>query len=455
MLSSIQSSSLRFLGAGAVLSLVLLTFLIFGRGSPYLGFDRGVGSGYVLKDPGGRVSPGEVEQCAEVEVEAQRNSKQWEFDVRRDGDNHGLSEGQCLSAFPKLFGEVDRAADVRQGARGGITFKEVDAVAKGEGDGLVRGVVKGGELYIVDFGDMPYTFSRGKATLHSLNRALAAFPDRRSLPDIEFVLSTDDFSSRQSPIWSYSKRPEDEGVWLMPDFGYWSWPEVKIGSYKEIRRRIADIDEGDGSKTKSGRGLQFQDKKKQLAWRGSVTTNPEIRGRLLDASRGKSWSSIREIDWSDPEHVRTNLLPMEEYCRYMFLAHTEGRSFSGRGKYLLNCRSVVISHKLQWVEAHHGALISSGPEANYVEVERDFSDLERKIEFLIDNPETAERIAQNAVRTFRDRYLTPAAESCYWRHLIRRYAASCEFEPVLFETSRSGKRVARGVHFESWVLDQG
>jgi hypothetical protein len=114
---------------------------------------------------------------------------------------------------------------------------------------------------------------------------------------------------------------------------------------------------------------------------------------------------------------------------------------------------VLVSHKLEWLEAHHGAFISSGPDANFVEVERDFSDLDKKMAFLIDNPETAERIAENSVRTFRDRYLTPAAESCYWRHLIRKYAASCDFEPVLYKTTRTGKRVDRGVHFESWILE--
>jgi hypothetical protein len=239
----------------------------------------------------------------------------------------------------------------------------------------------------------------------------------------------------------------------MPDFGYWAWPEVKVGPYKDIRRRIAAVDEGeahpDGS---SVPGMQFKEKKKQLVWRGSVTTNPELRGKLLKAAQGRSWASIRVIDWDNENDVRYNLLPMEEHCRYMFLAHTEGRSFSGRGKYLLNCRSVVVSHKLVWREAHHAALIASGPEANYVEVERDFSDLDRKISFLIDNPEIAERIADNAVRTFRDRYLTPAAESCYWRYLIRQYAASCEFEPVLYNSQQNGKKQARGVPFESWLL---
>lgn len=306
---------------------------------------------------------------------------------------------------------------------------------------------------------MPVTFTRGKATLNALHRALAAFPDRHNLPDIEFVFTTEDMSRGESPVWAYSKRDEEDGVWLMPEFGYWSWPEVGVGPYREIRQRIAALD--DGGVTAKGTvapGLKFQDKKKQLFWRGNVITNDALRSQLLQASEGKSWSSVRGLDWGNPDDIRDNLILMEDHCRYMFLAHLEGRSFSGRGKYLMNCRSVVVSHRLLWREAHHGALVSSGPDANFVEVERDFSDLDRKMRFLLDNPGAAERIANNAVRTLRDRYLTPAAEACYWRHLIRQYASVSDFQPELFESGSVGRGKSevkpRGVGFESWVLNQ-
>lgn len=276
------------------------------------------------------------------------------------------------------------------------------------------------------------------------------------LPSIEFIFTTEDFDNEPTglaPIWAYSKRDSDDSVWLMPDFGYWAWPEVQIGPYHEVRRRIAAIDDGEtDAQGALVPGLRFQDKKKQLVWRGSLATNPPVRGKLLKSSLGRSWASVRVIDWDDENDLRYNLLPIEDHCRYMFLAHTEGRSFSGRGKYLLNCRSVVISHPLEWREAHHAALVSSGLDANYVEVDRDFADLPHKIDYLIDHPEVAERIANNAVRTFRDRYLTPAAESCYWRHLVRQYASVCDFEPVLFSTDRDGKKHPRGVPFEMWLL---
>ncbi|EAW14241.1 DUF821 domain protein [Aspergillus clavatus NRRL 1] len=434
-----QSPWLRFLAPGAAVSLLIVTFLVLASrySSDY--------ARYALKSSMRPAPPSMLHPCPAVN----QSTTDWEFTVERDGDNHGLSEEQCRVAFPKLFVEIDKSVTMRREKP--VTFREVDGVSVD--DGMVRAAIYRGELYVIDYAAMPYTYSRAKATLNALHRALMAFPDRHSLPNVEFVFTTDDFSNTPGPIWSYSKRDEDDSIWLMPDFGYWSWPEVKIGAYKDIRRRIATVDSG--TTTSDGKiipGLEFKKKKKQLVWRGSVATNPEIRGKLLKAAQGRSWASIRVIDWDNENDIRYNLLPMEDHCRYMFLAHTEGRSFSGRGKYLLNCRSVVVSHKLVWREAHHAALVASGPDANYVKVERDFSDLDRKISFLIDNPETAEQIADNAVRTFRDRYLTPAAESCYWRQLIRQYAASCDFEPVLEELTKDGTIRTRGIPFETWIL---
>jgi Glycosyl transferase family 90 len=297
---------------------------------------------------------------------------------------------------------------------------------------------------------MTHTFSRAKATLNSLNRALAAVPYHSELPDVEFIFSSEDYVDGTGPIWSYSKREDNDWTWLMPDFGYWSWPEAMVGSYRNVRQRIAAIDEGTISGGEVRPGLRFQDKIKQLLWRGNIDTNPELRGSLLNATREKSWASVRSIDWADEANLRQNYVPIEDHCRYMFLGHVEGRSYSGRGKYLQNCRSVFVSHQLEWREAHHAALLSSGFEANYVKVNRDFSDLETKIHQLLDEPEVAERIAENSIRTFRDRYLTPAAEACYWRELISAYGSVFDFAPVL-ETGAMG-RVPRGVPFESFIL---
>ena len=310
---------------------------------------------------------------------------------------------------------------------------------------------------------MTHTFTRAKSTLSAINRALYALSDRSGLPSIEFIFSADDYTHGPQPIWTYSKRKEDTWAWLMPDFGYWSWPEVDAGSYSHVRQRIASIDNGDGrdnatSHNPSGQnnGLKFKDKRKQLLWRGNIATAPDLRQKLLSVTSNKPWSSTASVEWGEKHdnNIPNNFMSLEDHCNYMLLAHVEGRSYSGRGKYLQNCRSVLITHELEWREIHHAALVSSGPDANYVLVKRDFSDLEANVLRLLSDGEYAEVIAENSVRAFRDRYLTPAAEACYWRELIWAYGSLCDFEPVLYsnESSERGRRV-RGVDFESFILN--
>jgi hypothetical protein len=127
-----------------------------------------------------------------------------------------------------------------------------------------------------------------------------------------------------------------------------------------------------------------------------------------------------------------------------------GRSYSGSLKYRLACSSVTVIHKLQWIEHYHYLLSSSGPQQNLVEVERDFSDLVEKMEYYLTHTEDAERVAKNSVKTFRERYLTTAAEACYWRALIRGWA-EVSFEPRGFEEGPDGRQKIRGMRFENFV----
>ena len=116
-----------------------------------------------------------------------------------------------------------------------------------------------------------------------------------------------------------------------------------------------------------------------------------------------------------------------------------------------NCNSVIIIHKRTWIEPHHILLVSSGPNQNYVEVEDDFSDLEEKVLELIANPERARQIAQNNAEVFRDRYLTPAAQACYWRRMLRGWA-EVSFVPTAWELGPAGgARKPRGIPFETFA----
>lgn len=109
---------------------------------------------------------------------------------------------------------------------------------------------------------------------------------------------------------------------------------------------------------------------------------------------------------------------------------------------------------MQWIQHYHYLFRSEGTHQNFVEVERDFSDLSNTMDDLLAHPEKAKRIADNSVRTFRERYLTRAAEACYWRALVKAWH-EVSFEPLLYngvEVGKVHKRTQkRGVRYETFM----
>ena len=365
----------------------------------------------------------------------------WDFLYGRDDGNEGLDEPQCKHAFPGLFEDIDRAAKTRKGRK--IEKHELDAIKIYKG--MVRAMIHSGELYVIQVLCMGEDHRKKVVSvLSSILRAITAIPSRKDIPDIEFFFTIEDMADDPNvPLWVLTRRMQDEEVWLMPDFGFWSWNIEGIGPYSqvvsEIATRDADPDE------------RWSKKIPKLVWRGKPSFNFKLRRALLDAARGKPWSDVRSIQWKSEASMRDDFITAVDQCDYMFLAHTEGRSYSAALKYRQACRSVVVVHKMQWIQHHHYLMVANGTQQNFVEVERDFSNLESTIEHLLQDPEEARRIADNNVKTFRERYLTPAAEACYWRALINGWG-KVSFEPELYEKDGSnGRPRFRGLRVESFM----
>lgn len=178
----------------------------------------------------------------------------------------------------------------------------------------------------------------------------------------------------------------------------------------------------------------------------------ELREKFLEATTGKPWADVKALDWKDKDSMANDLKSMPEHCQYKYLAHTEGNSYSGRLKYLQSCKSVVVAHKMDWIQHHHPLMQSSGPRQNFVQVGRDYEDLVGNMSWLQTHDKDAERIASNSVMTFRERYLTPAAEVCYWRTLIHGWSR-VSFEPEFFEIV-DGEKIWRGLPVESFLLER-
>ncbi len=267
------------------------------------------------------------------------------------------------------------------------------------------------------------------------------------LPNAEFVMNCFD---RADPAahWAITREPSNNVTWLMPDFGFWSWPEPHTGAFTEIRRKAIAMEER-ADENPTGKAWSWEQKIPKLLFRGA-SMNAGVRTALNEQSKDKPWADVRLIKWSEADDTMHELKSPDEHCQYKYLAYVEGVSYSGRMKYLQMCRSVMVSHSMHWQVHVSHLLKSSGPDQNYVEVKDDFSNLDETMKELLADDAKAKRIADKQTEVFRDRYLTPAANVCYWRRLIHAWR-EISFEPDFYKME-NGVKVWRGVPIESWVI---
>lgn len=225
-----------------------------------------------------------------------------------------------------------------------------------------------------------------------------------------------------------------ERLWLLPNYDFWG--DMVWGSFDDAKRKAADFD------------APFKDKKPSVVWRGNTFWNYELRQKLVEATANKPWADV--VDTGLPENKQKSLRT-SEYCKYAMTVHTEGVSYSGRLTQLLLCNSLPIVHELDWQTHYYHLLKDYGPDQNYVSVRRDFTDLEFIANTYLNNPEDAQKIIDNAIATFRNKYLTRAATSCYIRKLVKGYS-SVAFEPKAERPPEpNGVRKLRGVAFEAFA----
>ncbi|KAK5117406.1 hypothetical protein LTR62_006024 [Meristemomyces frigidus] len=372
----------------------------------------------------------------------------WRFNATLDRNNHALTQAQCDASFPQLYHEIERSQKYWKSKQGKkpITKEQIDL--KWSNDGGMMGMIYDQQLYI--------TFSRGlnhfghwkersHATLHQIHRAILASPE--PVPNIEFAIKINDVigltpDDPTVTIWAFSRDINDpimDRVWIIPDFNFWSYPRVS-GAYGDFQQQAL-----------SQSSDSYTAKQDLLVWRGTLAFNREIREPLLAQSDSQPWSDVKEVV---EDSATDNRISMPDHCRYKYSVHTEGTTWSGRLKYLLSCHQVVFIHHLNWYTHLYHLLVPSGPHQNYVQTQDDWSDLPAKITDLVSNPAKGKKIADNAAQEFRDRYLTPAAQTCYWRRLFHVWREmSFEAEPWEYSDARDGsrQRKVRGMSYEEYV----
>lgn len=323
-----------------------------------------------------------------------------------------------------------------------------------------------------------------ESVLQQIHRAMITSPE--PLPDMTFSLSIID-SPRQD-AWSFSRsnNPDATGnYWVMPHFSFWSWPLQFIGTVDEALQKIERVERETPWEEKIDKAVW-----RGTAWFNSVG-NTQLRPQLLELSKGKEWADIETLKWESGGEKAENAIPIEEFCKYRYIIYTEvshplslipiyllsqpppsfppiskiqselnttnkGITYSGRLPFHQACESIILTPPPTYLlhtthlmrPLHTSTLPFSSPsaprsptadrwpsypatEANIIFVAPDWRDLEATIAYLRANPDVARGIAKRQREMVSEYgYLSSAAETCYWRALMRGWASVVRTEGV-------------------------
>lgn len=122
----------------------------------------------------------------------------------------------------------------------------------------------------------------------------------------------------------------DKTTWLMPDFGFWAWPEPGVGSYVKVQQEAREMEQGAPvprdvleavSSNETATMYTWANKIPKLVWRGATYINEHQRMQLMDVARDQPWADVKDIVWTGPGKPPANLLSVNEFCKYKYIMY--------------------------------------------------------------------------------------------------------------------------------------
>ena len=166
--------------------------------------------------------------------------------------------------------------------------------------------------------------------------------------------------------------------------------------------------------------IPYQKKKNKLVWRGAVFQPHRIKfmencfnkSSLIDVGDfNKNYTYVNE-EWRVP-FMSTN-----EQLQYKFILSIEGNDVATNTKWIMSSNSLCFMTKPKFETWFmEGTLI---PNYHYVLINNDYSDLEEKIKYYIDNSEEAEGIIQNA-HNYTSQFKNTKSEDWLQLKILERY----------------------------------
>jgi len=140
---------------------------------------------------------------------------------------------------------------------------------------------------------------------------------------------------------------------------------------------------------------KFSDKKNVLIGRGKVHPSQPHRGKFMEMYHNHPMCNVGKVNnhQLNPEWNKERIT-IDEHLKYKFILSLEGNDVASNLKWVMSSNSLAVMPKPKYETWFmEGTLI---PDYHYVLINDDYSNLEEKLNYYINNSDKAEQIIKNA-----------------------------------------------------------
>ena len=150
--------------------------------------------------------------------------------------------------------------------------------------------------------------------------------------------------------------------------------------------------------------LPYTKKKDQLVFRAKVHSSQPQRIKFLEKYYGHPMCNIGKVNNNNLNKLwMVKRMTYKEQLQYKFILCLEGNDVASNLKWVMSSNSIAVMPKPKYETWFMEGLLIE--DQHYIQIKDDYSDLETKLKFFLDNPQKAKLIIENAnkyVNQFKD-----------------------------------------------------